>query len=335
MSASNYIILSLEQKVAELETRLAATEQTNSDLLVQVTKLAEAVDEIGANKRARVDQAAAIAAIHSQYPIETEFDKGYAEARSDAAKDIRERTSQLNNVEEIQKRHVRVLAQLTKREANETKPRCDCWRHGRQVCDICQGSRRKIKQEYRHDEWCHSVIEGEECSCGVRLFQEKDGRIAELTSERDALLRDVHWLTMDKEGLREGAEVVGHELAEVRRERDELRSKVAGLEHALVDAWKGFDQVEVKLPCACESLLKNQSSKVEEIQKRYAPGLEEMANGVTEYIGTITDLGRKLGEANQREKVLRDRVALVEGILLAIELPQGQAYPAAVPEAKS
>ena len=186
MSASNYVLLSLEQKAAELETRLAAAEQRNSDLMIQLVKLSEEVHDMQALKK---------------------------------------------------------------------------------------DTTVKDKQEYRNDEWCHSVIEGEERSCGVRLFQEKDGRIAELTSERDALLRDVHWLTMDKEGLREGAE--------------ELKSKIAGLEHASV-----------------------------------------------EYIGTITDLGRKLGEANQREKKLRERITHLEGILLAIKLPQGQAYPATAPKAK-
>ena len=205
-----------------------------------------------------------------------------------AAYVIRAAAEHIGEAEEIHQRYAQAHSEMANSELPEVKHACDCWKHENQVCDICQGTGGRDKQKYRHDEWRHSVIEREECSCGVRLFQEKDGRIAELTNERDALLRDVHWLTMDKEGLRERAEVVGHELAEVRRERDELRSKVAGLEHALV-----------------------------------------------EYIGTITDLGRKLGEANQREKVLRDRITHLEGILLAVELPQGQAYPATAPEAKS
>lgn len=41
--------------------------------------------------QAGMHEAAIIASIHSQYPVTTDFDRGYAKARSDAAKSIRER----------------------------------------------------------------------------------------------------------------------------------------------------------------------------------------------------------------------------------------------------
>ena len=114
------------------------------------------------------------------------------------------------------------------------------------------------------------------------------------------------------------------------------------------------------------TLSEKQWSEAEEIQKRYAPGLHELANGqdrVEEYLETIADLGKKLGEANQREKKLRDRfaelesfmatnggklrsaraaiyenaslrrrISELEAMLLAVDLPQGQAYPVSTPD---
>lgn len=43
-------------------------------------------------RQAGMHEAAMISAIHSQYPVTTDFDRGYAMARSDAAKLIRERS---------------------------------------------------------------------------------------------------------------------------------------------------------------------------------------------------------------------------------------------------
>ena len=70
-------------------------------------------------------------------------------------------------------------------------------------------------------------------------------------------------------------------------------------------------------------------ARVEEIRERYAPALKALAavEGPKTHIDVIVDLAEKLGKANQREKVLLDRVAHLEATLLAIELPQGQAYP--------
>jgi hypothetical protein len=45
------------------------------------------------------------------------------------------------------------------------------------------------KHKYIHDELCHSVIEGEECSCYVRRLVEKDEQIASLKAENKAYER--------------------------------------------------------------------------------------------------------------------------------------------------
>jgi hypothetical protein len=42
-----------------------------------------------ASRRAALSEAGITAVIHSQYPVTTDFDRGYAKARADAAKAIR------------------------------------------------------------------------------------------------------------------------------------------------------------------------------------------------------------------------------------------------------
>jgi hypothetical protein len=42
-----------------------------------------------ASRRAAISEAGITAVIHSQYPVTTDFDRGYAKARADAAKAIR------------------------------------------------------------------------------------------------------------------------------------------------------------------------------------------------------------------------------------------------------
>jgi 2-methylisocitrate lyase-like PEP mutase family enzyme len=48
---------------------------------------ARAVEQ--ASRRAALSEAGITAVIHSQYPVTTDFDRGYAKARADAAKAIR------------------------------------------------------------------------------------------------------------------------------------------------------------------------------------------------------------------------------------------------------
>lgn len=67
---------------------------------------------------------------------------------------------------------------------------------------------------YVHDEMCHSVIEGGECSCYVHALEEKDSRIEKL----------VAFARLQKEQI--------EELVEQRDRYREMYSKLAGKEGA-------------------------------------------------------------------------------------------------------